>query len=267
MRILLPFVIAVATLALSQEQAIQSNGYEESRALLAAARGRRGGGGGGGGRRSGGGGGGGGRRSGGGGGGGQRGGVSLRSVGRAAIRGSGFSAHSIARAAGQFAGSAARSYLENDVAADVVAADENDYAGGVEDRNAAPSVADGAAGESDANVEVAVLQLLMHKLTPLDAVVLSLMAVEATLVNVNWKSCLTQTTFGMNKPNSTSTVLSCHLLEYCCVAAMETNSVASSKDRTFGQSSNFKAKEDEHLALMTALVGQTGSNSLDNAQG
>ncbi|KAH9111279.1 hypothetical protein AeMF1_014152, partial [Aphanomyces euteiches] len=60
MRILLPFVIAVAaTSALSQEEAIQSNGFEESRSLLAAAprkpSGPRGGGGGGGGGRGGGG--------------------------------------------------------------------------------------------------------------------------------------------------------------------------------------------------------------------
>ncbi|KAG9399045.1 hypothetical protein AC1031_012480 [Aphanomyces cochlioides] len=165
MRILLPFVIAVAaTTALSQEQAIQSDGFEESRALLATARGPRNGGGaprggggggprgggrgqpgGGGGSRGGGGGGprgggrgqpggGGGPRGGGrgqpGGGGGQRSGFSLRSVGRAVLQGSGLSSRGIARSIGQFAGSAARSYLQNDVAADVVAADENDHAGG-----------------------------------------------------------------------------------------------------------------------------------------
>ncbi|CAK4612624.1 unnamed protein product [Aphanomyces euteiches] len=104
MRLLLPIVFAVATLAFSQDQAVRSNGFEESRALLATAR-RGSGGGGGGGQRGGG-------QRGGGGGGGQRGGhrgggggASLVSVGHAALQGSGFSAHSVARIAGGFAGS------------------------------------------------------------------------------------------------------------------------------------------------------------------
>ncbi|CAK4130414.1 unnamed protein product [Aphanomyces euteiches] len=155
MRILLPFVIAVAaTSALSQEEAIQSNGFEESRSLLAAARkpsGPRGGGGGGGGGRGGGAprggnrgqpggggaprggnrgqpGGGGGNRGGNrgqpGGGGGGRSGVSFRSLGRTVLSESGLSSHGAARSLGRFAGSAARSFLQNNGAD---AADESDY--------------------------------------------------------------------------------------------------------------------------------------------